>query len=125
MGEALIGAHKIPLEKKGNWSVCVEEVSATSAYLVGILLTQSVENAHFYLPLACIRRMVLENFNGHYLVGSLLPALGHLTKCASAEKLQHFVVVIRRLENFMLHQLVVALRVGGGGFRSCRRHGYG
>lgn len=81
------------------------------AHLIGIFLTKSVENAHFNLPLSGIGWMVLENFDGHNFIGSLLPALRDLAKGASSEELQDLIVVIGRLQHLMLHQLVVPLRV--------------
>ena len=38
--------------------------------------------------------MVLQNLDGNYLIGPLLPALGHLTKCAAPKKLQNFILIV-------------------------------
>ena len=63
--------------------------------------------------------MVLQDFDGHNLIGAAFPALCHLPKGAAAKKLQHLIAVGHRAEDFMLHQLVVPLAVGvtalGGG----------
>lgn len=64
--------------------------------------------------------MVLQDFNGHDLIGSPLPALGHLTEGSPSQELEHLVAVGHGAEDLVLHQLVVALAVGvaalcGGG----------
>ena len=58
--------------------------------------------------------MVLQDLDGHDLVGPLLPALGHLTEGAPAEELQHLVLIVEGgVEDLMLDQLVVTITGGG------------
>jgi len=87
--EALKGAHKV--------------------VLLGILHAQPRQDADFDLTLARVGRVLLQDFDGHNVVGALLPALDHLAKRALAQKLQHFVLVVGRDEHFVLNQLVLAL----------------
>lgn len=75
--------------------------------------------SHLNLALARVRRMVLENLDGHDLIGAPLPTLGHLSERPSSQELQHLVAVGHGAQDLVLHQLVVALAVGvaalGGG----------
>ena len=57
--------------------------------------------------------MVLEDLDGHDLVGALLPALDDLSEGAPAQELEHLVLRRVGVQHLMLDQLVVA--VGGGG----------
>ena len=66
-------------------------VGAHQIVLVGVFLSESRQNAHLDLALARIRRMILENLYSHNLVGALIPALHHLTECATTEELEHLV----------------------------------
>lgn len=67
--------------------------------------------------------MILQYFNGHYLIRAPLPAFGHLSEGATPQKLQHLVAVGHGAQDLVLHQLVVALAVGvaalGGGGGVC------
>lgn len=47
--------------------------------------------SHLNLSLASIAGVVLEDLDGDYLVGALLPALHHLPERTSPEELQHLV----------------------------------
>lgn len=85
-----------------------------------------MDRAYLNLALARVRRVVLEDLDGHDLVGALLPALDDLSEGAASEELEHLVLIAQRAEDLVLHQLVVAvgrgraLRRGGG-----RRRGAG
>jgi hypothetical protein len=68
--------------------------------------------------------MILENFNSHYLVSSLIPTLDHLAECASAQELKDLVAVRHRIEYLMQDKLIVTLvssiiRVGYSSGRRC------
>lgn len=67
--------------------------------------------------------MVLQDFNGHYLICAPLPAFSHLTEGAASQKLKHLVTVGHGAQDLVLHQLIVALAVGvaalGGGGGVC------
>ena len=57
--------------------------------------------------------MVLQDLDGHDLVGSFLPALGDLTEGAPAQELQDLVLVVDGgVEDLVLDQLVVSITVG-------------
>ena len=60
--------------------------------LVGILLAQSGEDADLDLALPGVGRVVLQDLDGHDLVGALLPTFGNLAEGASAKKLQHLIL---------------------------------
>lgn len=56
---------------------------------VGIFLAQSRQNGHLNLALSRIGRMILQDFDGHNVVGSSFPAFHYLSECATTKKLQH------------------------------------
>lgn len=56
---------------------------------VRILLAETRQNRNFYLALARVRWMILQNFDGDYVVSAAFPALDHLTECAATEELEH------------------------------------
>ena len=55
--------------------------------LVGVLLTQTRQDADLDLAMARIARMILRYLDGDDFVHSLVPTLDHLAKCAAAEEL--------------------------------------
>lgn len=57
--------------------------------LVGILLAEPRQNGHLDLALSRVRRVVLQDLDGHNFARSLLPALDHLAKGAASQELQH------------------------------------
>ena len=61
---------------------------------VGVLATQALQYADLDLTLTHIRRVVLEDLDGAYLVGAFLPALDHLAERAATEELEHLVGVV-------------------------------
>ena len=81
--------------------------------VVAALLTEALQDGHLNLTLAGIRRVVLENLDGHDLAGALLPAFTHLPEGAATQKLQHLIRTGGRVQHFMLNQVVIALTVGG------------
>ncbi len=101
--EALMAAHKIEF--------------------VGIFLTEPGQYADLNLPLPCIRRVVLEDFDGDYFICALLPALDHLAKCAAPKELENLVGICHAVQDLMLYQLIVPLTVGGVGVLGRRRGG--
>lgn len=91
VGEALVGPDEVEVVRR--------------------LLAESVEDGHFDLPLTRVAGVVLEDLYGDYLTGPLLPTLHHLPERPSAQELQHFVLRRRRVEDLVLHQLVVPFAV--------------
>ena len=84
--------------------------------LKAINLPQSGENGNLDLPLPGVAGMVLQNLDGDDLIGSLLPALGHLSECSPTEELEDLVLVVDGgVEDLMLDQLVVPITVGAPG----------
>ena len=80
---------------------------------VVIISPESRENGNLNLSLPGVARMVLQNFDGDDLIGSLLPALGHLSKGSPAEELEDLVLVVDGgVEDLVLDQLVVPIAVG-------------
>ena len=74
---------------------------------------ESRQNGHLNLALSGVAGMVLQDLDGHDLVGSFLPALGDLTKGAPAQELEDLVLVVDGgVEDLMLDQLVVPITVG-------------
>lgn len=69
--------------------------------------------------------MVLQDLDGHNLISSSFPALGHLPKRAPAEKLKNFVAVGDGAEDLVLDQLVVPFPVGAAAFGGGGRVGDG
>ena len=64
------------------------------------------------MALARVRRVVLEDLDGHDLVGAPLPALGHLAESPSAKKLQDLILVVEGgVEDFVLDQLIISIAV--------------
>ena len=60
--------------------------------------------------------MVLQDLDGHDLIGSFLPAFGHLTESAPAQELEDLILVVDGgVEDLVLHQLVVPITVGPSG----------
>lgn len=57
--------------------------------LVRILLAQPAQDGHLDLALSRVRRMVLQDLDGHNLARALFPALDHLAKGAASQELQH------------------------------------
>lgn len=55
---------------------------------IGVLLAETRQDGNFDLALACIRRMILEDFDGDDVAGAFFPALNHLPKRAAAKKLE-------------------------------------
>ena len=80
---------------------------------VVIITPESRENGNLNLSLPGVARMVLQNFDGDDLIGSLLPALGHLSECSPTEELEDLVLVVDGgVEDLVLDQLVVPIAVG-------------
>lgn len=65
--EALVGPHEV--------------------VVVGTLRAQPGQDAHFNLTLSGIGRVVLQNLDGHNLIGAPFPAFDHLPKRPSAQEL--------------------------------------
>ena len=84
-------------------------VGANKVELVGILLAEPRQDRHLDLALARVRWVILENLDRYDLIRALLPALDHLPKGASPEELEHLVGGRNRVQDLMLHELVVAL----------------
>ena len=79
-------------------------------------LPEPGENGDLDLSLPGIARMVLQNLYGDDLIGSLLPALGHLSEGTPAEELEDLVLVVDGgVEDLVLDQLVVPITVGATG----------
>lgn len=57
--------------------------------LVRILLAEARQNRHLNLALPRVRRVVLQDLDGHDLARALLPALDHLAEGAASQELQH------------------------------------
>lgn len=74
--------------------------------LVRILLTEPGQNRHLDLSLARVRRMVLQDLNGHNLARALLPALDHLTKGSASQELQHLLKRTKENRERLLSVLV-------------------
>lgn len=89
------------------------------------LLVDKATWIHLNLALASIRRMVFQDLNGNDLIGASLPAFGHLSKRASAQKLQHFVATGHWAKNLVLHQLVIPFAIGAAAFSGWSRVWYG
>ena len=80
---------------------------------VVIISPESRENGNLNLSLPGVARMVLQNFDGDDLIGSLLPALGHLAKGAAPQELEDLILVVEGgVEDLVLDQLVVPIAVG-------------
>ena len=62
-------------------------VGADEVVVVGALCAQTRQDAHLDLALAGVRRVVLQDLDGHDLVGAPLPALDHLPERPSAQEL--------------------------------------
>lgn len=86
-------------------------VGSNEIEFVGVLLSETRQNAYLDLTLSGIAWMIFKYFNGNYLVGSLVPTFNHLTESASSEKFEHFVAISHRVEYLMQYQLIVAFRV--------------
>ena len=84
-------------------------VGAHKIVLVGVFLAQTRQYTHLDLALTRVRRMILEDLDGHNLVSTLVPAFDYLAERATAQKLEHFVAVRHRIEYLVQNQLVVAL----------------
>ena len=81
-----------------------------------ITVPESRENGNLNLSLSGITGMVLQDLDGHDLIGSFLPALGHLTKGAPAQELEDLILVVDGgVEDLVLDQLVVPITVGATG----------
>ena len=65
-------------DKAGVVLVLETLVGADEVELVGILLTQTRQDVYLDLALTCVRRMVLQNLDGHHFVSAFLPALDNL-----------------------------------------------
>lgn len=74
--------------------------------LVRILLTEPGQNRHLDLSLARVRRMVLQDLDGHYLARALLPALDHLTEGSASQELQHLLKRTKKNRERLLSVLV-------------------
>ena len=83
-------------------------VGAHQIVLVRVLLAEPRQDADLDLALPRIRRMILQDLDGDYLVGPLVPALDHLSERATAQELQHLVAVRHRIKDLVQDQLVVA-----------------
>lgn len=59
-----------------------------------------VWDTYLNLSLTRIAGMVLQDLDGNYLIGALLPTLHHLPECPSPEELQHLVPGIVRFNKF-------------------------
>lgn len=57
-------------------------VGAYQIVLVGVLLAQTRENAHFDLALSRVARVIFQNFYGHDLIRAFIPTFNHLTECS-------------------------------------------
>lgn len=82
---------------------------AHQVVLVCVLTAQACQDAHLDLTLARVRRMLLQDFHRHNLVGAALPALHDLAEGPAAQELQHLIRVLHRAEDLVLQQLVVAV----------------
>ena len=81
-----------------------------------ITVPESRENGNLNLSLSGITGMVLQDLDGHDLIGSFLPAFGHLTESAPAQELEDLILVVDGgVEDLVLHQLVVPITVGPSG----------
>ena len=54
------------------------------------------------MALPCIARVVLEDLDGHDVVGALLPALDDLAEGAPAQELEDLVGMVEGVEDLML-----------------------
>ena len=75
------------------------------------------QHTRLNLTLPSIRRMILQDFDRHYLVCAPLPAFSHLAEGATSQELQHLVAVGHGAQDLVLDQLVVALAVGVAALR--------
>lgn len=66
--------------------------------LVRILLAEPRQDGHLDLTLARVRRMVLEDLDGHDVVGAALPTFDHLAEGAATEKLEDLQKKLRKRE---------------------------
>ena len=57
----------------------------------GLFHTKPGQDGDFNLALACITRMILQDFNRHNLICSMLPTFDHLAERATAQEFEHFV----------------------------------
>jgi len=55
----------------------------------GILLAKSQQDGDLNLPLASIRRMILQYLDCHHVVATVTPTFHYLAKRSLAKKLQH------------------------------------
>ena len=70
-------------------------VSTHKVVFVSIFLGETRQYAHFDLTLTSIRGMVLQDLDGHDLIGALFPAFGDLAERPTAKELQHFILVVQ------------------------------
>lgn len=65
---------------------------------------------HLNLTLPGIGGVVLKDLDCHDVIGTLLPTLDHLAKCATPQELQYLILWCEWVQHLMLHQLETNLK---------------